>query len=268
MTLKSLLMNKSALVLISFLLLSACSLLDRGKKASAGTDTSSLTDNSKTRFKLTDKAGEFVVYRENGKSNKRFISKREVLPFDDDKSKVLEQGIAISEIGSIGKSFKIMRPYKSQYSVWFDGKKYQTNMSLNEKTRKLNVKLKSPEKQWNGTQSFSFPDSKSLYCFFSQVLECAAITGYFSRVLKKKRGQMNFYIIWDGYPYFQEQYLNVPNSIFSKAQFDYDGKNKSGESRFSLKFGGQVLFYLLDKKNKFVKKFWITQGLSMVASDI
>ncbi len=261
-------MNKYLLFTLTFLLLSSCSFLKRGSGKTGGNDTSSLVENSKTRFKLTDKSGEFVVYRENGRSSSSFISKREVLPFDDDKSKVLEQGIAISKIGAVGKNFKIMRPYKAQYSVWFDGKKYQTNMSLDEKTRKLDVKLKSPEKQWNGTQSFPFPDSKSIYCFFSQVLECAAITGYFSRVLEKKRGQMNFYIIWDGYPYFQEQYLNVPNSLFSKAQFNYDGKNKLGDSRFSLKFGGQVVFFLLDKKNKFVKKFWITQGLSMVASDI
>lgn len=261
-------MNKLLICSLLITLLSGCSFLKRGSGTSSGTDTSSLVGNSKTRFKLTDKAGEFVVYRENGRSSSKFISKRQVLPFDDDKSKVLEQGIAISKIGAVGKDFKIMRPYKSQYSVWFDGKKYQTNISLDEKARKLDVKLKSPEKQWNGVQSFSFPDSKSIYCFFSQVLECAAITGYFSRVLEKKRGQMNFYIIWDGFPYFQEQYLNVPDTLFSKAQFNYDGKNKLGESRFSLKFGGQVIFLLLDKKNKFVKKFWITQGLSMVASDI
>jgi hypothetical protein len=260
-------MNKSILVILATLFLSGCSVFKGGSGSSGGSSTSSLVASSKARFKLTDKAGEFVVYRENGRSQKRFVSKRQVLPFDDDKSKVLEQGIAISEIGVVGKNFKIMRPYKSQYSVWFDGKKYQSNITLNSKTRKLDVKLKSPEKQWNGVQSFSFPDSKSIYCFFSQVLECAAITGYFSKVLEKKRGQMNFYIIWDGYPYFQEQYLNVPSTIFSKAQFNYDGRNKLGESRFSLKFGGQVLFYLLDKKNEFVKKFWITQGLSMVASD-
>jgi hypothetical protein len=261
-------MNKIFILLGLILFVTGCSFLNRGPSTSGGTSTSSLTSSSKTRFKMTDKAGEFVVYRENGSSSNQFISKRQVVPFDDDKSKVLEQGIAISKVGSVGKDFKIMRPYKSQYSVWFDGKKYQTNMILNEKKRTLNVKLKSPEKQWNGVQSFQFPDSKSIYCFFSQVLECAAITGYFSRVLEKKRGQMNFYIVWDGYPYFQEQYLNVPNSLFSKAQFNYDGKNKLGESRFSLKFGGQVIFFLLNKENKFVKKFWITQGLSMVASDI
>lgn len=261
-------MNKYFLILLSFLFLSSCSFFSRS--SSLGDSSNSLLKNSKQRFKLTDKAGEFVVYRETGfkKSNKTYISKRQVLPFNDDRSKILEQSIAISQVGTVGKNLKIMRPHKSQYTVWFDGKKYISNMALNKAAQSLDVKLKSPEKQWNGSRSIRFPDPKSIYCFFSQVLECTAISGYFKTALKKGRGQMNFYLIWDGYPYFQEQYLNVPTEVFSKAKFNYDGANKNGHHRFSLSFGEQVIFFLLDKKNNFVKQFWISQGMTMVASEI
>lgn len=243
-----------------------CSFLNRGNKSSS--PDNGIITNSKQRFKLSDKAGDFFVYRENGlkSSEKTFISKRRVLPFDDDSTKILEQSIAISKVGKLKKGLKIMRPFKSQYSVWFDGKKYMTNMTLDEARRSLVVKMKSPEKQWNGTKSFKFPDSKSIYCFFTQVLECAAITGYFKNALIKGRGQMNLYLVWDGFPYFQEQYLNIPHEIYTKAKFNYDGKNKDGERRFSLNFSNQVIFFLFDKENKFSKKFWVSQGLTMVKS--
>lgn len=260
-------MNKAPFFLIVLLLFQGCSLFTRGKN---GEDSGgSVTANSKRRYKLTDKAGEFIIYKENGlkTSSKTYISKREVLPFDDDSTKVLEQSVAISKVGTLNKKLKIMRPYKSQYAVWFDGKKYTTNMTLKESTRSLVVSMKSPEKQWNGRKTFAFPDSKSIYCFFTQVLECAAITGYFKKAFQKGRGQMNFYIIWDGFPYFQEQYLNIPDSIFTVAKLNYDGKNKNGERRFSLNFAGQVVFFLFDDKYNFIRKFWISQGLSMVLSE-
>ena len=262
-------MNKLIAILVLSLLASSCSIFSRGSSLSDSA-SSSLTKNAKRRYKLTDKSGEFVIYRENGlkKSNNTFVTKRQVLPFDDDKSKVLEQSIAISKLGSLGKKIKMLRPQKSQYAVWFDGKKYLTDMTLKEKERSMLVKLKSPEKQWNGARSYKFPDPKSVYCFFSQILECVAVTGFLNKAFKKGRGQFNFYVVWDGYPYFQEQYLNIPNSVFSKAKFSFDGKNRNGEKRFSLSFGGQVIFYFLDKKNQFIKKFWVSQGLSMVASDV
>jgi len=260
-------MNKIIILFFVLFSIQSCSIFSRGKKsADSG---GSVTENSKRRYKLTDKAGEFIIYKENGlkPSDKTYISKREVLPFDDDSSKVLEQSVAISKVGTLNKKMKIMRPYKSQYAVWFDGKKYTTNMTLNESSRSLVVKMKSPEKQWNGRKSFNFPDSKAIYCFFTQVLECTAITGFFKKAFEKGRGQMNFYLIWDGFPYFQEQYLNIPDSIFTKAKLNYDGKNKNGERRFSLNFAGQVIFFLFDEKYNFIKKFWISQGLSMVLSE-
>lgn len=257
-------MSKILLSIILITFIPSCSFLS--KSAGDSVSGNSVISKAKRRYKLTDKAGEFFVYKENGMKSggKTYVSKRQVLPFDDDSSKILEQSIAISKVGTLKKGLKIMRPYKSQYAVWFDGKKYVTNIALKESSRSLLVKMKSPEKQWNGSKSFSFPDTKSIYCFFSQVLECAAITGYFKRAMSKNRGQMNLYLIWDGFPYFQEQYLNIPDTIFTRAKFNYDGKNKEGERRFSLNFAGQVIFFLFDDDNNFSKKFWVSQGLSMV----
>lgn len=263
MILKSLLMNKLIFLLV-LVLFSACSLLSR-KGSSADSESQDIT--GKRKYSLTDKAGDFIVYRENGfkNGNKTFITKREVLPFDDDRSKVLEQSISISAVGKLNKKLTVMRPEKSQYTVWFDGKKYITRMSLNKATQGMEVKLSSPEKQWSGSKMHRFPDTRSVYCFYSQLVECISITGFLKKANGVSKGTMNLYVIWDGYPYFQEQYLDIPNSVFTKAKFTYDGRTKAGEARFSLRFGSQVIFYLFDKNLNFEKKYWVSQGLTMVS---
>lgn len=267
MILKSLLMSRVSLFIILILGLSSCSFFTRNSNSNQ--KISSLFPKNKIRFKLTDKAGEFLLYKEVGykKSDKTYVSKQEVLPFNNDKTKILEQSITISKVGTVGKKLRIMRPEKSQYVVWFDGKKYISKMSLDRVNKSIKVKLISPEKQWNGTKSYQFPDRKSIYCFFSQVLECASITGFFKKSIREQKGQMNFYIIWDGFPYFQEQYLNVPKGLFTKAVLNLDGSNKKGENRFSLSFGGQVIFYMLNKSGRFTKLFWVSQGMTMVADE-
>ena len=79
---------------------------------------------------------------------------------------------------------------------------------------------------------------------------------------------MQLYVIWNGHPYFQEQYENIPNQVFSKAVFEYDGQNSNGQIRFTLQVAGQSIFYFLDDKKELLKQFWISQGLTMVKSDL
>ena len=55
----------------------------------------------------------------------------------------------------------------------------------------MQVRLKSPESQWNQDELFKFPEGKGIYCFFSQIIECAAVTGFISEAMKQKSGRMN-----------------------------------------------------------------------------
>ena len=64
----------------------------------------------------------------------------------------------------------------------------------------------SPDKKWNGVKQVKFPvKGIGLYCFFSQLIECAKYTGFLSKALDANAGQMNFYLLWDGFPYINNQ---------------------------------------------------------------
>jgi hypothetical protein len=216
-------------------------------------------------YQMVDKSGNYLMKRDSGfdSSKTNVIVKRAIYIKDDsEQDKYLEKSVTISAFGKI-KDRNILRPDRSQFTVWFDGQKYFSEMSLIEKKRALKVKMESNEEQWNKTIEVPFPSGSGLYCFFSQIMECAKATGFLDESQKKKAGQMSFHIIWEGYPYFQEQYEGIPNEVFTPAQLVYDGRKANGESRYSLMFGGQAIIYFVDKDGRFLKMFWIAQGLSI-----
>ncbi|MCP4912661.1 MAG: hypothetical protein GY909_06045 [Oligoflexia bacterium] len=239
---------------------SSCSLL-RDKDSSGGGFL-----KYKEKYSLTDKSGSFVVEREVGpySKQKKYVTKYRVLS-KQDTSKVLEQSTAISTPGVLGKKFRVLRPFKSQYNVWFEKKKYSNLMWIDLKRKGLMVKMSSPEKQWNGTKFFRFPRGTGLYCYYTQVIECAQFTGFLNKAIKNKGGEMNFHLIWDGYPYIQEQFLNLANNPFENAILKYDGATGDGLKRFSLNVGANVIIYFVNNDLQLSKVFWVSQGLSMVA---
>ena len=254
-------MNKHLFFLVPFfLILNSCSLFDRGSS------TGEPLLKYKKRYQLKDKAGEFLVERETGPlDKKRYATKYRV--FNGQTGKVLEQSVVISTPGALGKKLSILRPLRSQYNVWFEKKKYFSETKINTTTKKMDVTMKSPESQWNGMERKSFPRGTGVFCYFSQVIECANMTGFLSKAIGKNAGKMTFHLIFDGYPYFQEQYLNVPRSLFANAILEYDGKNSQSERRFSLKVGGTTIFYFLNSRMELIKMFWPNQGMSMVELD-
>ncbi|WP_372654696.1 hypothetical protein [Halobacteriovorax sp.] len=259
---------KKVLLLVSLMFISSCAYFKSvgisNPFSFKSSPDSGNTDKVTKKFQLTDKAGKFLIEREKGfnKSKNQFIVKKVVKATGG--SKELEKLIVISKLGSLKKSLTILKPEISEYSVWFEGKKYVSRMEVNEETKSMDVKLFSPEKQWQGKSVFPFPKTMGVFCYFSQLTECARATGFIDQAIKRDSGSMKVVIIWEGYPYFQEQYLNIPNEVFTEGVFEYDGRNANGERRFTLNIAGQSIFYFLDSNKELMKKFWVSQGLSMV----
>lgn len=215
------------------------------------------------QMKLDDKSGSFDLIRESGLSNggKSVVSKYKVT--SSESNKVLEQAIIFSTPGVLKNKIRLLRPDKSQYKVWFDGKLYQSETIVDTGSRSLIVRLKSPEKQWQGTQKHRFPGGNGVFCYFSQLVDCVHFTGFIQRAIKAKAGKMKFHVIWDGYPFIAEQYLNINDEPFASAVMEYDGKTREGEQRFSLNVAGSVIFYLFSEKYEYAKMLWPAQGFSL-----
>lgn len=221
---------------------------------------------SRVEYDLVDNSGKFKEIRETGFNRKNineFVVKRMIKAHDGD-GKILERSITISTLGTLKGKLPVLRPKASQYTVWFDGAEYSSTLKVNIEKRSIDVSLKSPEKQWNGNSTVLFPKGTGVFCYFSQLFECVKVTDFFSKAIQEEAGQMNFHVIIDGFPYFQEQYLNVPQKIFIPVKLEYDGINKNGERRFSLQIAGQSIFYFIDSNELLIKMFWTQQGLSAV----
>ncbi|MBY0415335.1 MAG: hypothetical protein K2Q18_14280 [Bdellovibrionales bacterium] len=256
-------MNKKNLfVLIGLSFLVAC--------GSSQVNVKEVLSSHEDQFNYTDKNGSYGVRLSSGmdKDKKSFFTKRIMEIPGSRKDKILEQSIVFSTIGTVKKKDVILRPKMSQYNVWFDGKKYASELKINPTKKGIDVKMTSPESQWNGTKFVKFPNSKVFPCFFSQVVECAKVSGFINKASKEKKGSMNLLIVWEGYPYLNETFTDVPSELFSDAIIEYDGKTKESERRFNLRVAGQSIFYVLNDKNVMTKMFWVSQGISMVSKTV
>lgn len=256
-------MNKSLSLILTFFLIISCGGIS---KSNMQEQLPSIDD----RFTYTDKNGEFQIKSSTGfdKKTKTFITKKSLEIPNRDKNGILEQSVAISSLGTVKNKTIILRPKSSHYIVWFDGKKYSSELKINPKQKAIDLKMTSPEKEWNGTKQIKFPSSKVVPCFFSQVIECAKVSGFIKKATEKKSGVMNFLVVWEGYPYLNETFTDFPSELFSNAELEYDGKTKQSERRFNLRVAGQSIFYVLNEKDVMTKMFWVSQGISMVSKSV
>lgn len=226
-----------------------------------------LLQAKKESYSLVDRDGRFVVERKKDfkKQDKQFFLRKTVR--GSSSGKVLEKHISISDLG-IFKKQEVLRPKLSQYSVWFDGKKYFSEIKLDYTNRRAALKMVSPEEQWDGVKYFTFPnDGSKLICFFEQLPECLTTVSFIDKSIKKGAGRIQLFILWGGYPYFQEQYLNLSDNIFSSGTVQYDGVSKNGDYRFTLATEGHSIFFFVNEDGNLVKKFWVSQGMSMTKTE-
>lgn len=222
--------------------------------------------NQDDEFNYSDKNGQYSMKITSGmdKKEKTFFTKKTLEIVTRKKDRALEKSVVISSVGILKKKLTILRPKVSQYNVWFEGKKYSSELKINAEKKAIDLKMTSPESQWNGDKQIKFPNSSSLPCFFSQVVDCAKISGFISKASEKKNGTMALMVIWEGYPYLNETFSDFPSELFSEAQFEYDGMTKENERRFNLRVAGQSIFYILDSNDVMTKMFWVSQGITMV----
>lgn len=222
-------------------------------------------DPYKVKMSMEDKSGKFEVVRESGRSKNsgELVTKYRVYQGSQKQQVPLEQSIVFSTTGIFKKNTRLLRPEKSQYKVWFGKKLYMSETSVDKEKKSLRIKMKSPESQWNGEKIIPFPGGNGMFCYFSQLVDCIKYTGFIDKAKKVKGGRLQLHVIWDGYPYFQEQYDGLENSPFSSAIFEYDGQTDSKDFRFSLTVSGNVIFYLFNDKIEYAKVFWPSQGYSL-----
>lgn len=231
--------------------------------------SSFVTKNSpkerKQQYAFIDGSGRFTFIREHKLLKNKLISRTQITSNLGSTQKPLEKSIVVSQIGSINEGNKrlmIVRPFASDFIVWLEGKRYESKMRLDTKNKAILVELESPEAKWKGRQSFPFPKGKN-FCFFSQVPDCLYHNLILSKAFERKGQFYPFTVIWDGYPYIQDQYSGVGAELFSVARVKYQGEHK-GIRKFLVEVDGQGILYHFSKSFDLVRMFWIAQGVSII----
>ena len=96
-----------------------------------------------------------------------------------------------------------------------------------------------------------------------QLVDCIKETGFFEESRLKKSGTVYLSIIFDGYPFFNEQFGILENGPIVESDFTFEKEMMNGVLRYSLTFLDQSITYFVDKEGNLIDKFWISQGLSL-----
>lgn len=256
MSLKTLLSN-----FLLFGVLISCAKLPSEEKKKANIKDK----NEVAYYDFKDLSGSFVIKRETKIQDKRLYTRRTLFEITKTEFEPLEKTISVSEIGSVKiskKNYPVLRPFASQFEVWLDKKKHFVQTRVNKKNKTLELTFDDEEKRYPPNRKFRFPNAM-VFCYFTQIPECIAHTGFLQQSAKMKKGEMPMYIIWDSYPFVLEQYVNMDSEVFSSAKFAFAEDEKEGY-KFALESEKHVIVYHFDKSFNFQKMFWIAQGMSMV----
>lgn len=233
-----------------FILLTACSLSQTQNPRTKITE-------GKNRFNLKDATGNYLVEREVKRVGPKIVT-RTVLKNWQNISIPLEKSITVSLSGRLSNGTKSLLPLTSQFSVWFDKKKYFSQIKVNKKQKTVSVLKQSPEAKWNGKVIEKAPKARYI-CFFSSLPECLSEQNL---LVLSRNAKIDIFIIWDNYPYYVEQYEGVSGKLITLAQFSFSSMLKDS-LRFELDIGNQVIFYHFNRRLEFDKMFWVSQGISL-----
>ncbi len=238
-----------------FFLIVSCSALNGSSAPAQG----------KYNYSYSDVSGNFRYQRDIRFIKKKLVTRTQILVPSAGSDRIVEKSVTVSQLGTVkagrSRSF-VVRPLASEFTVWLEGKKYSSRMQLDTAKKSMRVTLDSPDAKWKGQSFVPFPPGK-LFCFFSQIPDCLYHNQILEKSLSSKRQSFDFYVVWDNYPYVQDQLTNVGKNLFSLATIKYDGSPK-GRIRYILDVEDQVLLYQFTKNFELTGYSWISQGINLV----
>lgn len=240
-------------ILFFLFFLSGCSGLSHG-----------IQKSGKSTYTFVDASGTFKLVRETKLLKQKIGTRIQLIDTKGSRQKVVEKSVLLSQIGSIkikDKRLLTVRPTASEFTVWLEGKRYFSQMKIDTKQKGMRLTLESPEEKWRGTSLIKFPAGK-YFCFYNQLPECL-YHNYLLILAKENPNQKyDFYLIWDGYPFIQDQLSRVGQKLFAAASLKFDGEIK-GLFRYIVEVEGQMILLQLTESFDLVKVAWITQGITI-----
>lgn len=218
----------------------------------------------KTTYSLVDESGQYNFVRETKSIKQKIVSRTQIVDRKGSGAKLLEKSIMVSQVGSIknrkGRLLTV-RPQASEYMVWLDGKRYVSRMKIVTAKKAMTVSLESPDPKWQGNSEIPFPKAK-YFCFYNQIPECLYHNYLLANAAENEGQRLDFYVIWDSWPYIQDVLNKVGKKLFAPASVKFDGENK-GLFRYIVEVEGQDILFQFTKSYDLVKVAWISQGITI-----
>jgi hypothetical protein len=223
--------------------------------------TKDLNRKEVKNWNLEDQGVVYLLERKSVINKKKYLNIQRIF-LTKKKEKIVESLKVISHRGLLNNNLQILRPQYAFMELWIDKQKFVSKLVMDTKQRVFKVGLLNRD----GLRSFSvpFPKTPRLFCFFSQVIDCLRVTGFFDKVREFHAGSAKLMLIMEGAYLYKEIYEFYPRELFVPAEFVYDGVDKDEHMKFTLRFTQQNIFFTVDKFFKFHSMYWVVQQLNIV----
>jgi hypothetical protein len=242
---------------VTILFLGSCSL---GSKKSIG-QLDLASESSVTLMSYTDMSGKFSLKMSSTAKNNKYLFQK--LIYEDDFTKMLEKSRLVNLIQLSGHDVLKFQPQVSQFSSWFEGVEYKSEIKLDYKLKKIMVNYSPKEKKY--ATVLKIPDGDKL-CFFSMLADCVKIFSFNGKKNSKEDrfDSFWFYVLMDSYPFVSTVYNEIENKLVTQAKVLDEGI-QDGERLVTVEIFDQVLSLKFDLKTFNLKSYyWISQGISGV----
>ncbi len=216
-------------------------------------------------YSYIDVSGHYLLNRESKSIKNKLVTRIKLTPKNSHKS--VEKSVTLSQVGSVrNKSLRILtlRPFASEFEVWLEGKRYSTKMNIDVKSKSMKIETDGlpKEHKWYGNNFVKFPNSQ-FFCYFNQLPDCLYQLGFLQSSYKNSDNKIDLYVVWDSFPFIQDQLSGVGRNLFSKANLRFDREEKNN-LLYELEVDGQIILYYFSKSFDLVKIIWIAQGISVL----
>jgi hypothetical protein len=150
----------------------------------------------------------------------------------------------------------------SRTSLWHELRLFTSTVEISDENLVIKYSGEGKESEKTFIRS-DYPElQKTNYlCFFDTLYECGKLSGFFKQAISKKKGRMNFTILWNGFPWIEWVSKDLKDMAFSSAELEFNGEVQKNRFVFSLYSAGQTFMLALNEELELIAFEWPIVGI-------
>ena len=217
-------------------------------------------------FNVKEEQESYVAKLEKGKRGNKYFYRVIMSNIPENAKGPLEKTMSVSKDVQINfnkRKFDVLFPMTSVFTSWVDGHRLSSKITYVESEHRFLVQSK------NGNEYIPWTTSENpkVICFFTQIMPCISRTDAFLAKGLAEGESIDFYVIWERYPFLDSFYEGMTNELISPAVLTLE-KREDAYLSLNVEVANQILNYRVDYSLDMLGFAWSAQGISWEQEEV